>query len=64
MGSARIQEKRDTLHMLAINVIATTDALNIEGIISKWMVPYEFGSASVELTQGCTNMGMSVRFGL
>ena len=50
--------------MLAINVIATTDALNIDGIISKWTIPYEFGSASVELTQCCTNMGMSVRFGL
>ena len=54
-----IQEKREILDMLAINVMATTEAINIEGIIPLATIPSESDSASVELTHHCTNIVMS-----
>jgi len=56
LDSASIQEKRDTLDMLAMKVTATTGAINIEGIILLKTIPSGFKIASVEPTHHCTNM--------
>ncbi len=61
LDSASIQEKRDILDMLAIKVAATTEAINIEGIIPLKTIPSGFEIASVEPTHHCTNIGMYVQ---
>ena len=57
LDAASIQEKRDILEVLESKVTATTETINIEGIIPLETIPSD--SDSVELTHHCMNMGMT-----
>jgi hypothetical protein len=60
LDAASNQERKDILDMLVIKVIATPEAINIEGVIPLETTPPELNLASIEPTHHCTNIGMTV----